>query len=49
MESEWDWRRSAGREFKLKKKIKLKKEGKCYGIWKIWRAIRATKLKRKIR
>lgn len=47
MESEWDWRRSA--KGKLKQKINLKKEGKNYGIWKIWRAIRATKLKRKIK
>ena len=27
----------------------LKKEGKNYGIWKIWWAICATKLKRKIK
>ena len=47
MESEWDWQKSARKNFK--EKIKLKKEGKNYGIWKIWRAICATKLKRKIR
>ena len=47
MESEWDWQRCARK--KLKEKNKLKKEGKDYGIWKIWWTIRATKLKRKIR
>lgn len=47
MESEWDWSRWA--KEKLNKKIKLKKEGKNYGIWKIWWTIRATKLKRKIK
>ncbi len=47
MESEWDWQRSARKI--LKEKIKLKKEGKNYGIWKIWRAICATKLKSEIR
>ena len=47
MESEWDWQ--WGVRQNLKEKIKLKKEGKNYGIWKIWWTIRATKLKRKIR
>ena len=47
MESEWEWRRSAIEN--LKRNINLKKEGSYYGIWKIWRAIRATKFKRKIR
>ena len=47
MDTEWDWRKSAIR--KLNQKIKLKKEGKNYGIWKIWWTIRATKLKRKIK
>ena len=47
MEVEWDWRKSDIE--KLEEKIKLKKEGKEYGIWKIWWTIRATKLKRKIK
>ena len=46
MESEWDWRKSA---IEIFRKINLKKEGKNYGIWKIWWTIRATKLKRKIK
>lgn len=47
MESEWDWRKIAIGN--LNKKIKLKEEGKNYGIWKIWWTICATKLKRKIK
>ena len=47
MESEWDWLKIAKDNIKLK--IKLKKEGKNYGIWKIWWTICATKLKRKIK
>ena len=45
MESEWDWRGNARENLK----IKLKKEGKNYGIWKIWWTICATKLKREIK
>lgn len=47
MESEWDWYKSDIE--KLKQKINLKKEGKCYEIWKIWWTIRTTKVKRKIK
>ncbi len=47
MESEWDWCISTKEN--LKQKTKLKKEGKNYGIWKIWWTIRATRLKRKIK
>ena len=47
MDDQWDWRKSAKKIFS--KKIKLKKEGKNYGIWKIWWTICATKLKRKIK
>lgn len=47
MESEWDWLKLAKET--IKQKIKLKKEGKKYGIWKIWWTIRATKFKRKIK
>ena len=47
MEAEWDWRKNAIKMFE--QKIKLKKEGKKYGIWKIWWTICATKLKRKIK
>ena len=47
MEVEWDWRKSDIE--KLEEKIKLKKEGKEYGIWKIWWTIRTTKVKRKIK
>ena len=47
MESEWDWRGNARENLKLK--IRLKKEGKNYGIWEIWWTICATKLKRKIK
>ena len=48
MEAQWDWRKSAKENFKRKNKLK-KKEGKEYGIWKIWWTICATKLKRKIK
>ncbi len=47
METEWDWRKSA--TGKLKQKIKLKKEGNEYELWRIWWTICATKLKRKIK
>lgn len=47
MDAEWDWCKSA--KWNLREKRKLKKEGKCYGIWKIWWTICATKLKRKIK
>lgn len=47
LDDKWDWRKSAKENFK--QKIKLKKEGKNYGIWEIWWTICTTKLKRKIR
>ena len=40
MDVEWDWKNL---------KIKLKKEGKNYELWKIWWSICATTIKRKIK
>lgn len=39
MESDWDWKNL---------KTNLKKEGIYYELWEIWRAICATRFKRKI-
>ena len=47
MDAEWEWQKCVIEKFK--QKIKLKKEGKNYGIWGIWWSIRTTKLKRKIK
>ena len=40
MEVDWDWKNL---------KIKLKKEGKNYELWRIWWTICATRIKRKIK
>lgn len=44
MESDWDWPKA-----NIQSKIKLKKEVKKYELWKFWRAICATRIKRKIK
>ena len=40
MESEWDWKSI---------KIKFRKGEKVYELWRIWWAICATRIKRKIK
>lgn len=46
MESEWDWR---NKRKIIRRKIKLRKGEKYYGIWKIWWTICITRIKRKIK
>ena len=41
MEVEWDWKKD--------KKVRLKKEGRNYELWRIWWSICTTRIKEKIR